>query len=120
VVVTLIVGLRSVSFDVADPASELLGDAGHDLGLCTSESALDAGQVRVAEFDGQGEFAQAVAALFALPPNFESVWLHNQNHTQRDPATQAETQRHSTNASVCAWCEDSLWLAPSRPNAPWH
>nr|WP_318196868.1 hypothetical protein [Streptomyces sp. MCL20-2] len=70
VFVTLIVGLRSVSFDVADPAFEKLRDAGHDLGLGALDPALYAGQVRVADLGGVGESAQAVAALFALPPDF--------------------------------------------------
>jgi hypothetical protein len=45
VLVSLIVGLRSVSFEVGDGASEGVGDACHDLGLGVALSAFDAGQV---------------------------------------------------------------------------
>nr|WP_251073928.1 hypothetical protein [Streptomyces sp. ISL-111] len=81
VFVTLIVGLRPVSFDVPDPAFENAGDTSHDLGLCALDLALYAGQVCVADLGGEGESAQAVAAEFAPPSDFGSVWLHNQNDT---------------------------------------
>jgi hypothetical protein len=67
---SLIVGLRPVLFDVVDPASDEIRDTSHDLGLCAPEPGFDAGQVRVADTGGGGESAQAVAAEFALLPDF--------------------------------------------------
>ncbi|WTS86334.1 hypothetical protein OHA99_09235 [Streptomyces coelicoflavus] len=92
VLVSLIVAPRGVSFDVGDPAAEQFGDSGHDFGLRTALLSFDAGQVRVAYSDGGGESAQAVAAVFALPADCLSVWLHISNVLH-------ETQRSNMSAS---------------------
>lgn len=84
--VSLIVGLRSVSFEIGDLAVEEIGYSGHDLGLWVPEAAFYAGQVGVVDASGVGESAQAVAALFALPSDFLSIGLHMNkvpNDTQR-------------------------------------
>jgi hypothetical protein len=88
VLVSLIVMLRSVSFEVFDGASQGFGDACHDLGLGVPFSAFDAGEVCVGDSGGCGESAQAVAVEFALPPDFWSIGLHMPNDTQRNTAMQ--------------------------------
>jgi hypothetical protein len=72
----LIDELRSVSFEIVDPAVEQIRYPGHDLGLGAPELALYARQVRGVNLGGFGESAQAVAAMFAPPSDFASIGLH--------------------------------------------
>ena len=88
-VVSLIVGLRSVSLDVGDPAIQKSGNPGHDFGLRVPFASLDTGEVGVVDVGGSSESAQAVAALFALPSDFWSIGLHRTNVPH-------DTQRHNT------------------------
>jgi hypothetical protein len=88
VFVSLIVTLRSVSFEILDAAAEHLGYPAHDLGLWVPLVAFNAGEVGVRDLDGCSESAQAVAVLFAPPSDFSSIGLHSNDSTQRHPTTQ--------------------------------
>jgi hypothetical protein len=94
-IVSLIVGLRSLSLNVDDAASKQSGDSGHDLRLRASEASLDAGEVAVADVGGFGESAQAVAAFFALPSDFGSIGLHKGDSSRRQPTKQLDSHRKS-------------------------
>ncbi len=88
VIVSLIVGLRSVSLEVFDAAANYSRYPTHDLRLGISLAAFYAGEVGVRDSGGCGESAQAIAVLFALPSDFDSIGLHEENDTQRHPTKQ--------------------------------